>query len=65
MERKGKDKSRDEWSRRQYGKGEGDTLTFLYNTWPERQSSVGFTRDDLDTVVIVVGKGNKKINEIL
>ena len=30
-----------------YGKGEWDTLTFLYETWPERQSRVGFTRDDL------------------
>jgi len=28
-----------------YGHGEWDTLAFLYNTWPERQSRVVFTRD--------------------
>ena len=48
-----------------YGKCEGDTLTFLYETWPERQSRVGFTRNDLATVVRAVGKGNKRIEEIL
>ena len=40
-----------------YGKGEVDTLTFLYNTWPERQSRVGLTRDDIATVVRAVGNG--------
>ena len=39
-----------------YGKGEWDTLAFLYETWPERQSRVGFTRDDLATVFRAVGK---------
>jgi len=48
-----------------YGKGEGDTIIFLYNMWPERQSRVGFTRDDLATVVRAVGKGNKRIEDIL
>ena len=48
-----------------YGKGEGDTFTFLYNTWPERQSRVGFTRYDLATVVRAVGKGNKMRAEII
>ena len=48
-----------------YVKGEGDTLTFLYNTWPERQSRVVFTRDDLATAVRAVGKGNKRSEEIL
>ena len=47
-----------------YGKDEGDTLSFLYNTWPERQSIVGFTRYDLATVVRAVGKGNKRREEI-
>jgi len=41
-----------------------DTLTFLYNTWPERQSR-RFTRDDLATVVRAVGKGNKRREETL
>ena len=48
-----------------YDKGEGDTITYLYNTCTERQSHVGFTREDLATVVRVVGKGNKKRAEIL
>ena len=48
-----------------YGKGEGDTLSYMYNTWPERQSRARFTRDDLATVVRVVGKGNKMRDEIL
>ena len=48
-----------------YGKGEGETLTFLYETWPERQSRVGLTRYDLATVVLAVCKGNKRREEIL
>ena len=37
----------------------------LDHTWPERQSRVGFTREELVTVVRAVGKGNKIREETL
>ena len=43
----------------------GNTLAYLWETWPQRQPRVGIARDDIGTVVRTVGKRGKRREEII